>query len=266
MSQIVLITGCSRGLGKLLTETLTSKGFIVYAGLRKPGDVKRLKSLWKDSHPTIHTMKLDITVEEDCKKAIREIVVNEGRIDILINNAGYTLAGPVNGFTAQEYLDILNTNTVGTFRLIQEVVPQMRSQKAGRIINITSLNGLLVFPNFGLYSSSKFALEALGLALRYELKNSSIWVTNVEPGAIATESAPPKKFSHVPVREKFWLIRKLMPMVTQEKVIKKIEKVINSSRPPARVIIGRDAKVTTFLQRFLPQRLWDFLLSLIWKR
>lgn len=265
MLQVVFISGCSRGLGKCLAETLASKGFVVYAGIREPEDIRQLKATWKDSHSAIHPVKLDITVDNDCRKVVKKIVADEGQIDILINNAAYTLIGPTAHFTAQEYLDILDTNTVGAFRLIREVVPQMRSQKSGRIINMTSLNGILALPNFGLYSSSKFALEALALAMRYELKSDGIWVTNIEPGAIAEKTKLIKRFPHVPAREKFWIIKKLMPMVTQEEVVVAIERVINNPKPPARVILGRDAQITTFLQRFLPQRLWDFLLSFIWK-
>ena len=272
MKQVVLITGCSRGLGKLLAERLAKKGFIVYAGMRKLEDIKRLKTVWKDSSSIIHPIKIDITLDEDCKKAVKKIIANEKHIDVLINNAAYGLSGPTDSFTSQQYLDILNTNAVGAFRLIREVAPQMRSQKKGRIINITSLNGILALPNFGLYCSSKFALEALALALRYELKNSGVWVTNIEPGAIAQnissveKTSSVKKLSHVPAREKFWILKKLMPMVTQEEIIKTIERVIENSNPPARIILGRDAQITTFLQRFLPQRIWDFLLSFISRR
>lgn len=264
MPQVVLITGCSRGLGKLLAERLATKGFIVYGGVRKPEDIERLKSFWKDFRPAIHPIKLDITLDKDCRKAVKKILANERRIDVLVNNASYTPAGPTDGFTTRDYLAVLNTNAVGAFRLIREVVPPMRSQNSGRIINITSLNGILALPNFGLYSSSKFALEALGLALRYELKKSGIWVTNIEPGAIQTKTKSVKRLPHVPAREKFWILKKLMPMVTEEEVVEAIEKVIGSKKPPARVILGRDAQITTFLQRFLPQRLWDLLLSFVW--
>ena len=266
MPQVVLITGCSSGLGKLTAETLANQGYIVYAGIRKPEDIKDLKSVWKTKYPTLYPAKLDITSDGDCKRVIKKIITDQGCIDVLINNAGYTIVGPTDGFATKAYLDILNTNTVGAFRLIREVLPHMRSKRFGRIINITSLNGLLALPNFGLYSSSKFALEALGLALRYELKNSGILVTNIEPGAITKKTKSVKSFPHVPAREKFWLIRKLMPMVAQEEVVKRIKGVIVNSTPPARVIIGRDAQITTFLQRFLPQRIWDFLLYLVWSK
>lgn len=266
MLQVVFISGCSRGLGKSLAETLASKGFVVYAGVRKQEDIKKLNSIWKNSFPTIHPIKLDITLDKDCQRAVKKIIVNEKHIDVLVNNAGYGLSGPTDRFTPQEYLDILDTNAVGAFRLIREVVPQMHSQKKGRIINITSLNGIVSLPNFGLYSSSKFALEALGLALRQELKKDGIWVTNIAPGAITSKTKLIKDLPHVPAREKFWIIKKLMPMVTQEEVVAAIERVINNPKPPARVIFGRDAQITTFLQRFLPQKLWDFLLSFVWQK
>jgi NAD(P)-dependent dehydrogenase (short-subunit alcohol dehydrogenase family) len=267
MKQVVLITGCSSGLGKFTAESLAGKGYLVYAGIRKPEDIRRLKPFWQENYRSLYPIKLDITVDADCKNAVKKIIDQRGRIDVLINNAGYTPVGPTDSFTSHEYLDVLNTNTVGAFRLIHVVLPQMKLQKSGRIINITSLNGLVALPNFGLYSSSKFALEALGLSLRYELAKDGIWVTNIEPGAIARrKNGNAKKFPHIPAREKFWLIRILMPMIRQEKVIQKIEQVLKSSAPPARVILGQDARITTFLQRFLPQRIWDFLLRMVWNK
>lgn len=266
MTQVILVSGCSRGLGKLLVETLAARGFVVYAGIRKPEDIEHLRHTWKESYSSIYPLKLDITLDKDCQRAVKKIIAKEKHIDVLVNNAGYGLSGPTDRFTSQEYLDILDTNAVGAFRLIREVIPQMRSQKRGQIINITSLNGIVSLPNFGLYSSSKFALEALGLALRQELKKDGIWVSNIAPGAIASKKKFINKPSHVPAREKFWLIRILMPMVTQEEVVRAVEKVINQPKPPAQVILGRDAQITTFLQRFLPQRIWDFLLSFVWQK
>lgn len=265
MSQVVLITGCSRGLGKLLAERLASRGFIVYAGIRKAEDVKRLSSLWQETKVAITPLKLDVTLDQSCCPAVRKIIAEKKRIDILINNAAYALAGPTECFSSDQFLELLNINVVGPFRLIREVIPQMRNQKSGRIINITSLNGLLALPNFGLYSASKFALEALGFSLRCELKGAGILVTNIEPGAIASPTPLTKKMPHLPAREKFWLLKLLMPMVTQEQVAEVIEKVVDNPHPPVRVILGRDAQITTFLQRFLPQKIWDFLLSFVWQ-
>lgn len=262
-SKVILVSGCSRGLGKFLAEKLAAENFIIYAGVRKIDEVKLLQKTWKSSFPNIFPVKLDVINDEDCRQAVNKIILKEKRLDVLINNAAYTLVGPTDSFSAQEYLDILNTNTVGAFRLIKEVIPQMKKQKFGRIINITSLNGVLSLPNFGLYCSSKFALEALALAFRYELKPEKIWVTNIEPGAIARDGDKEKKLPHVPAREKFWLIRTLMPMVTKEKIAQTAIRVIESSKPPARILLGRDAQITTFLQKFLPQKVWDSLLSFV---
>ncbi len=265
MKRVILISGCSRGLGRKLAETLAAQNFIVYAGMRKTEEIKESKSVWENSLPDLRPIKLDVGLDSDCQKAIKEIIAKEGHLDILINNAGYTLSGPTINFTSQEFLDIINTNTIGAFRLIREVVPQMQLKKNGRIINITSLNGLIALPNFGLYCSSKFALEALALSLRYELKQDGIWVTNLEPGAITREGVV-KKLPHVPAREKFWIIKKLMPMVSEEEIVKKIKKIIEEPKPPAQVTIGRDAKILTFLAKLLPQKDWDSLLSFVWQR
>jgi NAD(P)-dependent dehydrogenase (short-subunit alcohol dehydrogenase family) len=174
------------------------------------------------------------------------------------------MAGPTSSFTPDDYLNLLDTNAVGAFRLIREVVPHMQKQKSGRIVNITSLNGLVSLPNFGLYSSSKFAFEALGLALRYELAKDGILVTNIAPGAIAS----PAKFDmpHKSAREKFWLLKILMPMISYEKVAQAINSVLKDDMPPARVLLGADAKITFFLYRFLPISLWDNLMFYIWNK
>ena len=210
---------------------------------------------------------LDITSNKDCKLAVEKIISEEGRIDVLINNAAYTLAGPTIEFESQEYLEILNINAVGAFRLIKEVYPYMKGKKSGKIINITSFNGLVSLPNFGLYSSSKFAMEALGLSLRYELAEDGICVTNVAPGAISIDRQKRgKTLPHRTAREKFWILRILMPMISRDAIVRKVENIIENSSPPARVVLGRDAKITTFLQRCLPSVVWDRLMRFVWNK
>lgn len=252
--KIILVTGASRGLGRVMVEILETNGYTVYKGVRniQEGGGK--------------VVKLDITNEQDCRDAVKQIIEKEGRIDVLINNAGYTIAGPTTGFEIKDYQQILNTNTIGAFRLIKEVVGQMRKQKYGRIINITSLNGLVALPNFGLYSSSKFALEALGLSLRYELAKDNVWVTNVAPGAIASGAKEGAPLPHKPAREKFKILYFLMPMLSQEKVAKEIASLIKNPFPPAEKILGADAKITVFLQRILPPLIWDRLMLYVWSK
>lgn len=268
MEKTILVTGCSRGLGKLLAEELTKKKYLVYAGIRDLAGSKELIASWKKIYPNIKPIKLDVTSDSDSINVIKEIYKKEKKIDVLINVVGYSKSGSLEQFSVQDYKDILDTNTIGAFRLIKEVVPLMKSRKSGRIINITSLNGLLALPNFGIYCSSKFALEALGLSLRYELLKYNVWVTNVEPGAIYNKDKIEKgiKFSHVPVRERFWIVKKLLPMVTEEQVVKKVENLIDNPCPPSQTVVGRDALITTTLQKFLPKSIWDRLLRFIWSK
>ncbi len=256
---VILVTGGSGGLGKVLVETLAAKNFIVYSGDLKPGD--------NTDNELIRPLEFDITSDQDCSDAIQKIIDEEGRIDILINNAAYSLAGPTVDFETDDFINIINTNAVGSFRLLRNVYHHMKKQGSGRIINITSLNGLIAFPNFGLYSASKFAAEALGTALRYEWQKDGIWVTNIAPGAIKSDDGDNIKMSsHKSAREKFFLLRVLLPMTTRKMIVKKIEKVIDSPSPPARVIIGMDALITTLLKRLLPLYFWDLLLRYIWNK
>jgi NAD(P)-dependent dehydrogenase (short-subunit alcohol dehydrogenase family) len=259
--KVVLVTGSTSTIGRQLIEHLAARGCIVYAGARNPEKLTKKVNY-------IRPITLDITVDNDCKTAIQRIVDEEGRIDVLINNAAYTLTGPITDFNAQDYINLLDTNVVGAFRLLRCVYTHMKQQKSGRIINITSLNGLVSLPNFSLYSSSKFALEALGLALRQEWQQDGIWITNVAPGALKSELQVGDQGINTDrtARQKFWILRILMPMVTQKKVVEKIATVIYCKTPPARVILGMDAHITTFLNRVLSSTMWDLLLRFVWNK
>lgn len=260
----VLVSGCSRGLGRLLAETLCGHGFTVYAGIRKETDVATLKNEWKKRKFDIKIVKLDVLSDEDCHQAVSKVQKDEGRLDVLINCAALVLAGPGEDFSAAEFLHLLDVNTVGPFRLIKEAIPHMRAQGGGRIINITSLNGCVSLPGFSLYSASKHALEALGVSLHYELKKSKIYLTNMSPGAIKGKQDHTAKLNHVPVRERFFIMKKLLPMLDREVVVRTIEAVISDPKPAAQVTIGRDAKITLFLHRYLPLILWEKLISLLY--
>ena len=254
--KIILVTGATSGLGESIVKLLASKGHIVYAGFRKKEKIVGTKS-------SITFIKLDVTSEKQCKQVVADIFKKEGKIDVLINNAGYTLTGPTDRYLVEDYINLLAVNSVAPYRLMKNVLPYMRRQKFGNIINITSLNGMVSMPNFGLYSSSKFALQSLGEAVRFELEGDGIWVTNIVPGAIAGGK---RKIAHKTAREKFLLLRIFLPMVTKDSVAKSISKIIKCSKPPMNVILGRDAKVIVFLKRFLPSILWERLMSYVWNK
>ncbi len=250
--KIILITGGATGLGKVIALRLAAKNHTIYCTSRKeePPEVEN-----------IHFLKMDITSDAETKNVVIEIMMKEKRIDVVINNAGITLAGPTLQFSSDDFKKILDTNVIGSFRLIKEICsfplkPQL-------VINITSLNGFLSFPNFGLYSASKFAAEALGQALRYEL-GPAIQVVNVAPGALVADSQ--KKMPHKSAREKIPFLNWLMPLTTMDDVAKEIERLLFVQRVPARVLVGRDAKIINMMQKLLPNALFDWIIRYVWKK
>lgn len=258
MKKIVLVTGASSGLGKTVAEHLDEHGYVVYGGVR---DQKKHKS-----SGNLRYVKLDITSDADVKNAVKKIIKEQKRIDVVISCAGLTMAGPTIDFTTHDYMNLFNINAVGTFRLIKEIVPYMKKQKGGKIINITSMNGLVSFPNFGLYSSSKFALDALSIALHYELKKDGIGVTAIAPGAIYNDGKDLSKMPHKPAREKFLALKMLLPMVTEHEIVHSIMHTIEMKNPPARIVLGRDAKLVHTMNRMIPQSLWNKIMLYIWQK
>jgi len=250
--KIILLTGGSSGLGKIIAQYLVSKGHIIY------GTSRNDTLLEVDG---MRLLKMDITSDIECKSVIDSIMTKEKRIDVIINNAGITLSGPTLEFSVDDFKNILDINLIGAFRLIKAATAF--PVNPGLVINITSLNGFLSFPNFGLYSASKFAMEALGLALRYELAPSTK-VVNVAPGALREESV--KKMGHKPARDKFFLLNWLMPLTSPEDVAIVIDKLINSSSVPPRVLIGRDAHIINILQKLLPIFIIDKIVTYIWNK
>ncbi len=261
----MLITGGSSGLGKYIAESLATKGYRVFAGMRSKKKILLLSKQWRNK--SVQPIQLNITSDKDCFDAVEKIVKKEGGIDVLVNNAGYALVGSFENHTSQDFQDILNVNTVGSFRMIKAVFPFMKKRKDGKIINITSLNGVLALPSFAMYCSSKFALEALGLSLKHEVAKYNIHITNLAPGAIQSpDHSQKKEMPHKPAREKFLILKILMPFLTYKKITEKIISIINNSNPPVEVIMGADSLITTSLQRVLPRSVWDKMVSYVWSK
>lgn len=178
MAQVVLITGCSTGIGRDLVHRLSQSGYSVVATARK---VETLDDL-----PAALKLPLDVTKAELVCQAVEHTCQQLGRIDVLVNNAGYALQGALEEIPVEPVQQMFDVNVFGVLRMIRAVVPLMRQQRAGRIINIGSIAGKLALPVNGTYSASKFALEALSDALRLELLPFGIQVVLIEPGAIKT--------------------------------------------------------------------------------
>ena len=178
MSKVVLITGCSTGIGCHLAQRLAQVGYTVVATARKVETLDNLTVALK--------LQLDVTQTDSVNQAIALTLQQFGRIDVLINNAGYTMLGALEEVSEEQTQRVFDVNVFGALRLIRAVVPHMREQRSGRIINISSIAGKLSTPVNGTYSATKFALEALSDALQMELAPFGIQVVLVEPGAIKT--------------------------------------------------------------------------------
>lgn len=180
MSKVVLITGGSSGIGKSVGEFLHQKGFIVYGTSRNPERVK---------NSVFPLVALDVRNSESIKNAVAEVITKSGRLDIVINNAGVGITGPLEEIPAEEIKNNFETNLFGPIEVMKAVLPQMRSQKSGLIINVTSIAGYMGLPYRSVYSASKGALELITEALRMETKSFGIQITNVAPGDFATNIA-----------------------------------------------------------------------------
>lgn len=190
MSKVVLITGGSSGIGKSIGEFLTSKGFLVFGTSRHPE---------RYSHSKFELVQLDVSDIESIQNAVESVIEKAGILDVVINNAGAGITGAVEEIPMEEIKRNFETNFFGPINVIKSVLPQMREQNSGLIINITSIAGYMGLPYRGVYSASKGALELITEAMRMEIKDFNIHMTNVAPGDFATNIAAGRY--HAPVLE-----------------------------------------------------------------
>jgi len=183
--KIWLVTGCSTGFGRELVKALAETQTPVIATVRKETQVEELQNISRDY---VHPILLDVQNQDTVDKAWSTIE-KLGGVDILVNNAGYGSLGPVEEVSDEEIHRQFDVNVFGAIRMIKLVLPYMRKQRSGHILNITSIAGLNGFPGVGVYNGSKFALEGIGEALAGELKPLGIYVTNIEPGPFRTDWA-----------------------------------------------------------------------------
>jgi NAD(P)-dependent dehydrogenase (short-subunit alcohol dehydrogenase family) len=189
--QVVLITGASTGFGRLFAETLARNGHTVYATMRDPGgrnanNASQIQSLAKKESLPLNILELDVTKDASVEQAVRTVVQQSGRIDVAINNAGYALIGLAEAVTTEQAQQIMDTNFFGPVRVNRAVLPHMRRQSSGLLLHISSGAGRVVFPSFGFYCATKFAMEALAEAYHYELAQQGIESSIVQPGAYQT--------------------------------------------------------------------------------
>jgi NAD(P)-dependent dehydrogenase (short-subunit alcohol dehydrogenase family) len=184
--KVIIVTGSSSGIGLESALLLARNGYITYATMRSPEKDTSIKTAVQKEGLPIRVVQLDVTDDNSVKNAVDHIISEAGRIDVLVNNAGYSLGGALEDLSMEEIKSQYETNLFGLIRVIQAVLPTMRKQRSGRILNISSGTGLFGFPGISAYVSTKFAVEGLSESIAYELEPFGIKVILIEPGFVKT--------------------------------------------------------------------------------
>lgn len=260
----VLITGTSSGFGQLTALALARRGDRVFATMRNPNKAQTLTDAARAEELALSIHQLDVTDPASVTRAVAEITELTGTIDVLINNAGVGLRGPVETLADDELHAQLDTNVVGALRTIRTVVPLMRKQGTGTIVNVSSMAGLIGVPFEGAYAASKHALEALSEALRFELAPDNIRVFIIEPGAFATaftdNAHEARAFSpQHPQRaayDRFWQAidtgLHADGRADPDQVVHAITQAIDQPDGPFRRLVGQDAELICALKHDHP--------------
>jgi short-subunit dehydrogenase len=268
MTKVILITGASSGIGKETAKTLIAEGHCVYAAARR---IEKMDDLVKLGAKSI---KMDITVDTDIVNAVNTVLEEEGKIDVLVNNAGYAIYGAMEDTTLEDARRQFEVNIFGLARITQLVLPNMRKQNSGIIINMSSMGGKMYIPFGSWYHGTKHALEGWSDCLRTELKDFGIKVVIIEPGGIKTE------FDDVMLEPMIERSGKGPYAKLTKKVVKGVKdtyhnnkashpsviatcvsKAVNSKKPKTRYRAGYMAKPAVFIRTFLGDRVWDWIIT-----
>ena len=265
-SRAVLITGCSTGIGRATAQRLASDGHVVYASARRLEAIEDLAGCKK--------LALDVTDEASMAAAVKTIEDAEGAVGVLINNAGFGLHGAFETTPLEEIRRQFETNVIGLARLSQLVLPAMRAQGWGRIVNISSMGGKFSFPGGAFYHGTKHAVEAMSDVMRFELKPFGIDVVVVEPGIVGTQFADtalgtvvddegPYASFHRGLEKTFHNAYE-GPLsrfgVGTESVARTIAKAVTAKRPRTRYVVPAAIRAMVLVRRVLPDRAFDLLL------
>jgi NAD(P)-dependent dehydrogenase (short-subunit alcohol dehydrogenase family) len=251
-NQVALVTGASSGIGQATAELLAASGFTVFGTSRAPNQVARSYRL----------ISLDVRSDASVEAAVQSLLEQVGRIDVLVNNAGYAQVGAIEESSIAEVQAQFDTNLFGVIRMIKAVLPVMRRQGSGRIINVSSVVGHVAPPYAGVYATSKFALEGLSEALREEVRPFGVDVSLVEPAFVKTPLVSPQPTSPItaynPGRQAALqgLSRSVESGMDPGAVAQAILRAA-TTRPRLRYLVGRDAKVLILIKRLLPDPLFE---------
>lgn len=260
MEKVIFITGVSSGFGLAMAKMLVEKGYTIYGSTRRQ----------THALPGIHYVTMDVTNDRSVKEAVAEIYQSAGRIDVLINNAGMGIAGPLELCTAEDAMRQMDVNFLGMHRVTKEVLPYMRAQNSGRIVCISSIAGLMGIPFQGMYSASKFAIEGYCQSLRLELKSHHIDVVVVNPGDFATGfTANRKIIDTAEVQQAYPKFQNTLQIIEKEEknglnpdvLARKIVSIIDKKNPAFSYTIANPVqKLSVFIKHILPKRWFAALL------
>ena len=267
--KVALVTGASSGIGKAIVRQLLGDGWVVYGAARR---TDKMDDIAKEG---AKTLSLDVTDETSMKRGIDALLAAEGRIDALVNNAGYGSYGALEEVPIEEARRQFDVNVFGVVRLTQLVLPAMRAAKSGTIVNIGSMGGRIWMPIGGWYHATKHAIEVLSDTLRLEVKPFGIRVVLVQPGSIASEwagisadnlekASVGTAYGALTTPTTKLLRRAAGNAAPPEVVARAVSRAVNSRSPARRYAVPFDAKMLIFLVRWLPQWMWERLvLSLV---
>ncbi len=249
--QIIIITGASSGFGKATAELLSSQGHTVYGLCRRPVD-----------HPRIKYLTCDVRDRSQVGAVVARVVEEQGRVDVLVNNAGMGIGGALELATEEEIDLQMGTNFMGCVNLCQAVLPHMRRQRAGKIINLSSVGGLMGLPYQGFYSASKFAIEGFSEALAAEVTRFGIRVCMVEPGDFATGFTASRRNSQATLDDADYgpVFRRTLGLIEKEEngglqpevLARRIARLVEKKRPPLRnVVANLEQWLSTVIKRVL---------------
>lgn len=249
MEKVAVVTGSSSGIGFETSLALAREGYYTFATMRDVKKENAIKEIAKKESLKLEILDLDVDKEQSVQTAINKIIAKKNRIDVLVNNAGYGLFGCLEDLSMDDLKAQFETNFFGVVRVSQAVIPIMRKQKSGTIVNVSSVAGRIGFPVSPAYISSKFALEGLSESMRYELSPFGINTIIIEPGVIKTNFMPSTKRSVKPDSAYKEITNKVITGITMmaemgtpaQEVAKTIIKALKSENPLPRYPVGNDA-------------------------
>lgn len=269
ISKAILVTGCSTGIGRATAQRLAKAGHVVYATARREESVADLREVGA------RTLALDVTDEASMQAAVERVVAEQGAVGALVNNAGYSQSGALETVPMADLRRQFETNVFGLVRMCQLVLPGMREQRCGRIVNISSMGANFTFPGGGAYHATKYAVEAFSDALRFEVKSFGVDVVVIQPGLIRTEfaatathglSAPtategPYAAFNAAVGAATEEVYSKSPLGKlgggPDTVAKAVQKAITAKRPPVRIRVTPSAHMLISMRKLMSDRMWD---------